>query len=506
MHRLVGALIQQEARDRSAELETALLAHADSRAQFLAEAWLDHKHRWEIDPLVALASQLIGQKRLEGARLADQIFVPLQALGRTSEARDLAQLSVRIREEIMGRSHPALATSYSNLALVEGDFGNLGASEELFRKALAIDEQNYSPDHPRIANNLNNLATLLQRLGRYAEAEPLVRRALVETERILGPEAPDFARSLNNLGVLLNETGRSNEAEEVMRRALSIDERVLGASHPQTARDLFRLSQLYIQSGELGEAEPLMRRSLAILEECLGPEHRDTMEVIPALAWLLLLKGDYQAAEALTGRILDFLQRATDDMLSPKTAIVLNNIAMVFCKNGWSDRAVPLLMQALHIDEKLLGQNHPKIPHRLNNLSMALIMQNQISEAKKRLTRAGQLKSGQHDLTSARILFVRLAVALLDLEPAESFVGQLKILLSRGLTPDFSGVSQTWDVAFFTEHLRPLVSPDSADLLTAIAQALNETSDLASLNRFPIWQAQPSLPVDIPNPIAVDEA
>jgi hypothetical protein len=103
--------------------------------------------------------------------------------------------------------------------------------------------------------------------------------------------------------------------------------------------------------------------------------------------------------------------------------------------------------RAVGYSEIGIPRSHPKIPHRLNNLCTVLIMQGKLDEAKVLLVRAWQLKSGQHDLTSARVLYVRLAVALLESEPKEIFVGQLKTLLALESLPDYADVVKVWDIA-----------------------------------------------------------
>lgn len=69
------------------------------------------------------------------------------------------------------------------------------------------------------------------------------------------------------------------------------------------------------------------------------------------------------------------------------------------------------------------------------------------------LGRAWQLKPGQHDITSPRLLFVRFTVALLESQSAATFLGQLRNLLAQDSLPDYAEVAKTWDIAYFIEHL-----------------------------------------------------
>jgi hypothetical protein len=112
------------------------------------------------------------------------------------------------------------------------------------------------------------------------------------------------------------------------------------------------------------------------------------------------------------------------------------------------------------------------------------------------LARAWQLKSGQHDLTSTRLLFVRLTVALLESQPTEKFVGQLKTLLALESLPDYADVMKVWDIDYFIEHLRSKLPPSSTNFLTALAAVLNDRTKLPELEEFPAWREAKRLPID----------
>ncbi len=192
------------------------------------------------------------------------------------------------------------------------------------------------------------------------------------------------------------------------------------------------------------------------------------------------------------------LYTVSEQDLALRTAIDLNHAALELRKQGKLAEAEPLLRQALAIDEEDRGATHPKIPHRLNNLCTVLIPQGKLAEAKSLLARAWQLKRGQHDLTSTRLLLVRLAIALLELQPVEVFVGQLKNLLALESLPDHAEVVKVWDITCFIESLRPKIPPDAGNFLTALVSAMNDRTKLADLDRFPEWLTQPPIPLDAP--------
>jgi hypothetical protein len=123
-------------------------------------------------------------------------------------------------------------------------------------------------------------------------------------------------------------------------------------------------------------------------------------------------------------------------------------------------------------------------------------MQGKLAEEKPLSADAWARKAGGHDITSARILFVRLATALLESEPAAHYVGQLKTLLTGGTTEAGGNVTTTWDIGSLLVSLRPRLSPPDADLLETLAAALNDRARVADLDRYPAWRDGSAVPLD----------
>lgn len=162
----------------------------------------------------------------------------------------------------------------ASLAYKTGSFLRLhvrdAEARPLFLRALSIQEQVLGYSHPEVASSLNHVAILSFNQGRYAEAEPLFVRAVSIQERALGPLHPEVAASLNNLAYLFREQGRYSEAEPLFERSLAIREQALGPSHPLVANSLKNLAELYQVQGNYAQAEQAVRRALAIQAQVLG--------------------------------------------------------------------------------------------------------------------------------------------------------------------------------------------------------------------------------------------
>jgi hypothetical protein len=139
-----------------------------------------------------------------------------------------------------------------------------------------------------------------------------------------------------------------------------------------------------------------------------------------------------------------------------------------------------------------------KIPHRLANLCTTLVMQDKLEESRQHLSRAWLIKQGDHDITSARILFVRLAVAFLESQSAGHFIGQLKVLISGNTLGTKVNIVRVWDIDPFLANLRAKLVPEITDFLEALVRALNDRSQVSTLDDFGLWRNQSFVSLDAP--------
>ena len=86
--------------------------------------------------------------------------------------------------------------------------GDTVESERLYQLALTLKEKLLGRNHPDVATTLNNLAAVYKSQGRYAEAEPIYRRAATIFEAALGLAHPKAATCRRNYEALLRPTRR----------------------------------------------------------------------------------------------------------------------------------------------------------------------------------------------------------------------------------------------------------------------------------------------------------
>jgi tetratricopeptide (TPR) repeat protein len=142
--------------------------------------------------LVGSVSLVAAQETKEADELNKRV-IELYNAGRYSDAIPIAQRVLALREKALGRDHPDVAISLSNLAELYASQGRYAEAEPLYQRSLAIQEKAFGRDHPNVALSLNNLAALYKEQGRYADAEPLYQRSLAIWEKALGRDHSDVA-------------------------------------------------------------------------------------------------------------------------------------------------------------------------------------------------------------------------------------------------------------------------------------------------------------------------
>ena len=143
----------------------------------------------------------------------------------------------------------------------------------------------------------------------------------------------------------------------------------------------------------------------------------------------------------------------------------------------------------------------PKRGHRRNNLAMVLMRAGKLDEAARWNAEAWACKTGQHDLTSGRILFVRIALRLLAGERDVTLhLGQLKTLLAHGPLECLGDIAPIWEIPDVLQTLREKLPVQDAELLAAIAETLNDRAHLDGLETFRPWRGAPPAELDVPWP------
>ncbi|MBD0267415.1 MAG: tetratricopeptide repeat protein [Cyanobacteria bacterium Co-bin8] len=307
-------------------------------------------------------------------RLSDENLIwPFIGLGRFYQSQGLFSLAepwwqacLVATQQRFGETHPDVAFSLNNLALIYRHRGYVEKAEAFYQQFIEKISQLFKEEHPTRATGLNNLAALYRSLGRLEEAEMLYQKALVEEHP---PENDHLSvvTSLNNLADLYRCQGRCSEAEPLYQKALAMAQRLLGSEHAVVATCLNNLAQLYCAQKRYKEAEALHTQVLNMRRRLFGKEHVAIATSLNNLAELYRIQERYRKAESLYTQSLEMIRRISGEE-HPNFASGLNNLGVLYARLRRFDQAINLLQQALTKQLQLLGESHPDTQRTLHNL------------------------------------------------------------------------------------------------------------------------------------------
>ena len=310
---------------------------------------------------------------LEAARLLYVTGKYLYERGRYPEAEPLLQHGLRLRKQLLGDEHIAVAECLNSLAELYRTQGKYLAAMPLCEQALYIREQSLKEEHPDVATSINNLGRLYHHLGRFADAEMLYQRALNIRRRTLDAENSDLAWTLNDLGVLYRDQGKYAEAGSLYLEAREITERTLGKDHPDMAARLTGLASLYGEQGRYAEAGPLHLEAREITERTLGKNHPAMANRLNNLAAHYQRLGRYVEAKQSYQRALAIQERVFGTK-HPDLVYILGSLASLYANQRNYSDAEPLYQRALKICEQTKPLYHPKTLNILQGYANMLRM------------------------------------------------------------------------------------------------------------------------------------
>ena len=214
----------------------------------------------------------------------------------------LARGAQRVRSEyesrpaIQAELMDAMATACRHLGLHDDAI-------QLARSALRIRRDLYGDVHLAVAGSLLNLGWSLKMSGQYAEAEPYVGEALALHRRLLGPDHPVAARNLHLLATTRRERGDLVEAERLLREVLDIERRTLGDEDTEVDGTLADLTSVLLEQGDHGGAERLAGEAMSMVRNLAEPD-------APRLATAKMMLGSVHRASGKYGEAIALTEEA----------------------------------------------------------------------------------------------------------------------------------------------------------------------------------------------------
>jgi tetratricopeptide (TPR) repeat protein len=428
------------------------------------------------------------------ALVLDNLGHLLRVQGSVDEAAALSERAVALARNVSGSPHIYLCQFLINYAKILMLGSRALDAERAALEAVRAAEP-YGPEHDFAVTAHATLSDVLESQDKWKESVEH-RRAVVDALRRTAPDAGKAIAAMHNLAHAQWNAGAGAEAVASWREALRAKERLTGVDDAETVIILHALALGLEASGDLAGSEALLRRELDARERLRPADDVNTLTCAGSLANLLYAKGDLAGAEPLRRRLVEAKERREDGSKTD-LAVDLNNHALLLRKLGRFSEAAEYLRRAIAIEDVHLSSRHPKRAHRRNNLAVVLMLAGHVDDAVDANTEAWDLKAhvceGGHDVTSARVLVVRVALQwLTGIDPAAS-IGALRTLLTWPALPCHGGIEVNWDARDILNEWQKRLSAEQVAVLAALVDALNDGSRLNELDHFPMWRSQPAV-------------
>jgi serine/threonine protein kinase len=278
----------------------------------------------------------------------------------------LATASAKIDQSFNNQPLDAAAVRRT-IAVTYAGLGLWDEAERLASAALNTQRSSARVPDEEMAKTLGVLADVQESQGRYAEAETAAREALEIRQALNGPEHEAAADSLTQLAGILQKRGQYQEAAAAAEQGLAIRRRRLGPRDEQVADSLKRLASIVAgASADYARADTLLREAVDIRRS----HGRDSVHLSVSLNDLAVNQvrmENYAAAESLHREALTVQRRLLGDE-HPEVLITLENLGLVYLRTKRFDETFRLLDEILAMRRKHLGDDHTTVARTLANI------------------------------------------------------------------------------------------------------------------------------------------
>ena len=255
---------------------------------------------------------------------------------------------------------------------------------------------------------LGTVGAVYNSLGQYREALPILTESLS-----LQPQTHDKTRiaALLELGRAHWNAGDLSGAETPLQEALHLSQDNYGAASQESGRSLWALAQFRYQQSRFGEAKELYSRSLDILENTSAPA-TDVSALLDDLAQVYADEQQWALAKQTYERALEIDRRVLGDD-HPRVAMRLNNLAVVAQHIGDLKLAETLFRDAIRRDERAYGDQHPQTGKARGNYGLLLQREGRLAEAEPLLRDALDVQLKLYGPNSSNVGYARVSLAML---------------------------------------------------------------------------------------------
>ncbi len=269
--------------------------------------------------------------------------------------------------------------------------GSNAAARDALQASLRAFEQLGPAQSLEAARTTKLLAGSLQSLGERAQAGVMFRRADTALNGHPAASIDDRADCALRLGSWYWVAGDFDESTRYYARALRLRRTEQPPDLPELARTLDAHGVLAHAMGRYGEAQKLIEEGLAIRRQVLGVGHRLSADSLSNLGAVFIDQGAPEQALPHLLEAREIFERVLPAD-SPILAKTLNNLGLVRQSQRDFAEARRLFQRALDIHRHALGDQHPKLAANLNNLGLVEEQSGDYAAAMERFEEALRLQ------------------------------------------------------------------------------------------------------------------
>jgi tetratricopeptide (TPR) repeat protein len=294
-----------------------------------------------------------------------------------ADGRSAAGLSksLAIEESRIGAASPHLLPLLDRLAGAQFDDGALSQAAESRRRALKIALRAYGGNSTNAANAMIAVADVEMLRHHYAEAEPLLIASRTVLEGKGGPDGAALGLPLAALARIALARGETASAERLADRANAI-----AASHPPAASSepLRVLGAVYVEERRFDDGERVLRAALA--RDRHGRVPLETARSLAQLANLLLRAERFSEALPLIEEAIAIDQEHLG-VTHPLIADDYADLGLIYAGLGRDVDASVALYFAIDVLDRGAGDDTPRVAYAELELSSVLRRLDQAEDA-----------------------------------------------------------------------------------------------------------------------------
>jgi eukaryotic-like serine/threonine-protein kinase len=280
---------------------------------------------------------------------------------------------------------------------------------------------------------LSTVGTVYDSLGQYQDALPLLGESL---QLQSGAHDSSHIDTLLELGRAHMGAGNLAAAEVPMLQALHLAQSDAGGISVETGRALWTLGMLRYQQGKNNEAKELYVQSLSILNSSKAPQI-DISPVLNDLATVYISEHQWALAKQAYEQALEIDRRVLGDD-HPRVAFRLQNLAIVAQNMGDLQHAEALYVDAIKRQQHTYGDRHPETVIAKGNYGMLLQREGRLTEAEPLLRDAVSTRVSLYGADNYNVGYARVSLAILlhdkgDLASSESEFRQALAIYDKSL-------------------------------------------------------------------------